>query len=90
MKNIFEQQDVTYVPIDKWPKEIRDIALFQKGVEDIHPIIFKTTSNTNALGLMAGSGFGHWGIIVCPDTNSIPLPSGEIVAWENGVYFWLD
>lgn len=79
-----------FVPVDQWPKEIRDIALFQDDVGDLHPMIFPSSSGKDALGLVAGSGFGHWGIIVCSDTNSVPKTEGTVVPWEVGVFFWLE
>jgi hypothetical protein len=66
------------------------MALFPGYVDGLRPWHFETSSGTNALGLIAGGGFGHWGIIVCNDTNSVPKTEGTVVPWEAGVFFWLE
>ncbi|MBE0545285.1 MAG: hypothetical protein IH623_28435 [Verrucomicrobia bacterium] len=86
----WEDPDRGYIPLEKWPKEVRAIALFPEVVGDIWPQIFETSSGKEALGLVAGGGFGHWGITVCLDTNSVPRAQGKIVPWKHGVYFWRD
>jgi len=90
VKDRWSDSNQLYFPLEDWPKQIRSIALFPDAVEVLSPWLFKTTSEARALGLVAGGGHGHWGIIVCVDTNSVPEAVGTLVLWDNGVYFWME
>ena len=89
-KDRWDDPNRAYIPLDQWPKEIRNIALFPDSVGDLSLWVFDSSLGTQALGLVAGGGFGHWGIIVCIDSNSVPKTMGKVVPWEDGVYFWRD
>lgn len=84
-------RDSGYIAIDEWPQVVQDVALFPKYVDGLYAWTFECSSGQEALGLIAGGGFGHWGIIVCIDSNSVPkIRSTALVPWEAGVYFWLE
>lgn len=90
LKDRWDDRDSRDIARDQWPNAIRGIALFPDYVDYLYPSYFETSTGTNALGLIAGGGFGHWGIIVCIDTNSVPKAEGTVVPWEAGVFFWLE
>ena len=74
------------------PKELTSLPIFSddpKGIVDSYPL-----GNTNVLSFVIGSGFGHWGIVVCRSEREQKQPTGDdwfkprLTPWAEGVYFY--
>ncbi len=69
------------------PTEITSLPIFALSRENID----SWHITTNALIFTTGSGFGHWGIVVCragserEATNSL---HAVVIPWDDGVFFW--
>lgn len=74
------------------PSKISSLNFFKDSTGGILFQFLTTNSpGSNAFMFSDGSGFGHWGIIVCPASqNTFVLSSltGKVVPWDAGVYFW--
>jgi len=76
------------------PKAITALPIFSdepKGIVTGNPL-----GNTNTLSFSIGSGFGHWGIVVCryeKDQQQLTNDAWfkpRLKLWEDGVYFYSD
>ena len=76
------------------PKEIASLPLFASDGSEIYVSDLAVT-NGKPQGILfwTGSGFGHWGIAVCPfpgGEKAARVLKGEITPWDDGVYFFLE
>jgi hypothetical protein len=75
------------VPFDKVPKTIKSMPIFSKDPDLI--ITWWVATNDDALAFVNGSGFGHWGIVVCQNENSREFDGwAGYTYWTNGIYFY--
>jgi hypothetical protein len=76
------------------PKLISALPLFAlNGSEISVGIVGDERDGGPAIDFTTGSGFGHWGIIVCQSKESDRAArrlNGKIFPWEDGVYFYLE
>ena len=79
---------------NRLPKEITSLPIFSddpKGIDVGYPL-----GNTNILDFSIGSGFGHWGIIVCRGSADEQQLTNDawfrprVKAWGSGVFFSSD
>jgi hypothetical protein len=74
------------------PRQITDLPLFSG--EGTHIAIWTVGDlhgERRGLAFVTGSGFGHWGIVVCPFADAQETARtlhGRVVPWENGVFFF--
>ena len=69
------------------PKEIVSLPLFDGDWQDMEC----SHLTTNALMVMTGGGFGHWGLIICKDKPQTDDTNGLhaiVTPWSDGVFFW--
>jgi hypothetical protein len=77
------------IPYEEIPKVIFSLPFFVSGEPTNYILAY--ACETNALMFATGSGFGHWGIIVCKDANDKSVANGygnEVTLWGDGVYFY--
>jgi len=80
------------IPYDEIPKVISSLPFFVSGEPTNY--IIASALDTNTIIFMTGSGFGHWGIIVCKDeqnkrvVKAAKRDGDELTLWGNGVYFY--
>jgi hypothetical protein len=76
------------------PTEVSELPLFaQDGVRFMTSDITGPSGELRGILFLTWSGFGHWGLIVCPSGHDPKLVNhlhGRIVPWENGVSFFLE
>ena len=74
------------------PKELTSLPIFAdepKGIVESYPL-----GNTNILSFVIGSGFGHWGVVVCRSEQEQKQLIGDdwfkprLTPWAEGVYFY--
>jgi hypothetical protein len=69
------------------PKGIRALPLFSESPDLIET--FWATSNGDGLAFLNGSGFGHWGIVVCRKESSREFDGWPgYKYWGDGIYFY--
>lgn len=82
------------MPLQVLPKEITALPVFPDGPREIYAFfVGGDQAEEMALVVWNGSGFGHWGIVICPsDKGKKALESlkGTLVPWGDGVYFYKD
>jgi hypothetical protein len=78
----------TDIPENAIPKTITSLPVFRSAAPaDISGIVL----NTNAIMFYTGSGFGHWGIVLCknPLDETVPKSYGKkVTPWDQGIYFY--
>jgi len=76
------------------PKEIAALPLFaQAGSEIDVGGVGMENGHVEGLAFTTGSGFGHWGIVICPSRDGEKIAhtlNGKIIPWEDGVYFFIE
>lgn len=75
------------------PKEITSLPFFSDDTNSIVADRFSLDreGSTNALWFWEGSGFGHWGILICTNgehLDKLKLIQGKVLPWKDGVFFW--
>src|SRR3990172_9210888 len=78
-------------PRSELPKELTSLPLFApEGARGMD--VGWVMEDPNSLMFTVGSGFGHWGIVVCrdPDDRKVhEVLGGHLVQWGEGIYFYL-
>jgi len=80
--------DKDEIPTNEIPKIIFSLPVFQGAPPEY---IRAFALHTNELMFMTGSGFGHWGVIVCNDATNNDLAKAygnRVTLWGDGVYFY--
>lgn len=75
------------------PNEISSLPLFAQGGSSIETWTVSDANGNRGLAFVTGSGFGHWGIVVCPFPDGEKAAKslhGTITPWEDGLYFWIE
>jgi len=75
------------------PAEVRALPLFTQPGSTIDTWSVGDSDGNRGLAFVTGSGFGHWGVVVCPFKDGERAAStlhGTITPWEDGVYFWIE
>jgi hypothetical protein len=76
------------------PREIAELPLFAaEGSEIVVWAVGNTWNEPRGLAFVTGSGFGHWGIVVCPFENGEQVTKslhGKVIPWEAGVFFFTE
>jgi hypothetical protein len=78
------------MPFSEVPKEIKSLPVFSTlPAEERLVMTAWAGTNGNALMFVAGSGFGHWGLLVCKDPKDRQFDNMPAFSyWENGIYFY--
>jgi len=69
------------------PDKVRSLPIFSDYPEGIDVSFW----SSNSIGLLIGSGFGHWGMVVMrPGSRETYEGNSETtsIPWEDGVYFF--
>jgi hypothetical protein len=75
------------VPFDQIPMAIKSMPIFSNAPNLI--ITWWVTTNNDSLAFVNGSGFGHWGVVVCQNENSREFDGWTgYTYWTNGIYFY--
>jgi hypothetical protein len=72
------------------PAEVRSLPLFAQPGSTIDTW---SVGDPRGVAFVTGSGFGHWGVVVCPfkdGERAARTLHGTITPWEDGVYFWIE
>jgi hypothetical protein len=76
------------------PRQIAELPLFAaKGSQNAVWAVGNTHGEPQGLAFVTGSGFGHWGIVVCPFENggqAMKSLHGKVIPWGDGVYFFTE
>jgi hypothetical protein len=76
---------LTEIPCAEVPKPVYSLPLFLSGsADDIEAYV----CDKDELMFMTGSGFGHWGILVCKDEMSEPVKDVRYKTWGDGIFFF--
>lgn len=76
------------IPTDQIPMAIASLPVFLGAPRTD---IDGSVCDQGELFFMTGSGFGHWGILICRDkTVDMPkqFPKGKLTWWGDGVFFF--
>jgi hypothetical protein len=82
------------IPSKEVPGQISALPILSEAAGEVEAIFLtEDKTGTNAVMFEIGSGFGHWGIIVCPSDNEDCRKArsglaGTVIPWQEGVYFW--
>jgi hypothetical protein len=78
------------IPEKEIPEKIRSLPVFTTLPKDER--FFLTAwggTNNDALIIVVGGGFGHWGMVVCKDENDREFDKdSDYEYWEKGIYFY--
>jgi hypothetical protein len=78
----------TEIPASEIPEKLYSLPLFLGASRSE---IMGFVSSKDELMFMVGSGFGHWGIVVCKDETS-QIAKGmdvhRIKLWGDGIFFY--
>jgi len=87
---LFSYGSSNAIPISALPREITSLPIFApEGASDMY--VGRVRGDSNALMFITGSGFGHWGMVVCQteDDRKVRADFGKrLIPWEHGVYFY--
>lgn len=75
------------------PTEVRSLPLFAQDGSSIDTWAVSDAQGNRGLAFVTGSGFGHWGVVVCLSQDAEKAAKtlhGTIMPWEDGVYFWIE
>jgi hypothetical protein len=76
------------------PREIAELPMFAaEGSEIAVWAVGNTGDKPRGLAFVTGSGFGHWGIVVCAFENGEQAAKslhGKVILWGDGVFFYKD
>jgi hypothetical protein len=79
---------------NKIPQEIAKLPLFAKEGSYIDTsLVGNKRGEPRGIAFITGSGFGHWGIVICPFDDSqevVRTLHGKVVPWDDGVFFFLE
>ena len=82
-------------PADKTnqlPRRITELPFFVQQPNDVAVwAVGSPGGERRGLAFVTGSGFGHWGIVVCPFENGTEAANtlhGKVIPWEDGVFFF--
>jgi hypothetical protein len=77
---------------NRLPKDITLLPIFSDDPTNI--VVVCPLGNTNILSFVIGSGFGHWGIVVCRDEKDAQQLLEDawhrprLTSWADGVFFY--
>ncbi len=76
----------------KVPKVVADLPIF-RGEAALITVwgVGNKKREERGLAFVTGSGFGHWGIVVCPyedGEEAARTLRGKVIPWDNDVFFF--
>ena len=78
----------TAIPASEIPETLYSLPIFLNAkAKEIDGFV----SHKDELTFMVGSGFGHWGIVVCRDETTRVLKGVEVhraTPWADGIFFY--
>jgi len=75
------------------PTAISSLPLFAQNTNVIYTWSVSDAAGNRGMAFVTGSGFGHWGIVVCPfegGERAAKTLRGTVTPWEDEVYFWFE
>lgn len=74
------------------PRQVAELPFFVQQPNDIAVwAVGSPGGERRGLAFVTGSGFGHWGIVVCPFENGTEAANtlhGKVIPWGDGVFFF--
>jgi len=74
------------------PRQVAELPFFVQQTNDVAVwAVGSPSGERRGLAFVTGSGFGHWGIVVCPFENGTETARtlhGKVIPWEDGVFFF--